>query len=693
MLKEPYAVLYVHLKVPEDELYEYIKARLHDVIKGSPLSRRIGHEHVFFEKLCEALIRKSANNFAIAKGHLDALAGQNSLDEALEALDRLPLHQRQFLRSLISEIDAQPNKQDRQLALSALAIVGESCRDATEGLALTLDELKEAVLALNRHMHTTLSTPRLLRITRGILTVDGGGRQTVRAFHEDANTYLAEECDSVFAEVKLEMDFLCIRTILEGIEHISELPEFPEMLSTFLEEHPFLAYCIRHWGNYVSTTASPIALKEVSKLLAHYQASPRLRQLMYVAINHDEVQHLWSGSDRLHVVAWFGMPNVQLYEMWRRSPDFDMSPADTFTGRTPLHIACLRGHFELAARLVSCGADPATVDNQGRTCLWLMVEQIELDEKNGIRGLQLLLDHGSSVQAFRKAVNVQNRDSGNQTILMLAVKKRLHGVIRLLLELEEAHLDARDALGRTALHFASSLCDATSLDMLTTAAAGPSARVNLNVQDWLQRTPAMILLATLSSENILVEPEAEALPFIEACLGQSTFAIDMQDSMGKTLLHHACVHERYAPVVAMLLQKHASVNARDYNGETPLHVAAAIEHEEVPEVVSMLKQYGAELTCRNHQGLAPHEVASRYRASWAPVLKADESAVPEKAFIVLWDKLTLESDNLVQYFGNISSLRNDEICQKDPLSTSLLHWAVHNADVELMRGLLSDGRI
>lgn len=90
----------------------------------------------------------------------------------------------------------------------------------------------------------------------------------------------------------------------------------------------------------------------------------------------------------------------------------------------------------------------------------------------------------------------------------------------------------------------------------------------------------------------------------------------------------------------------------------------------------------------------PYDVASHCDAMWANVLRPDQELAEGngQAFIVLWDKLTLE-DNDLQYFEDTATLTEAEVCQKYPLSGSLLHLAVQKSNAEVVCALLSDVRM
>ena len=50
------------------------------------------------------------------------------------------------------------------------------------------------------------------------------------------------------------------------------------------------------------------------------------------------------------------------------NPRCDVDQRSSYS-ETPLHIACMRGHSQMAQFLVESGADPHRVDRDGNTCL------------------------------------------------------------------------------------------------------------------------------------------------------------------------------------------------------------------------------------------------------------------------------------------------------------------------------------
>lgn len=87
---------------------------------------------------------------------------------------------------------------------------------------------------------------------------------------------------------------------------------------------------------------------------------------------------------------------------------------------------------------------------------------------------------------------------------------------------------------------------------------------------------------------------------------------------GKTALHTAC-RERSIPCIRLLLEAGADVNARDINGDTPIHayisgttpVGRADPAVVEAQGVRLLARYGAEANTENYTDEAPIHVAAK----------------------------------------------------------------------------------
>ena len=125
-----------------------------------------------------------------------------------------------------------------------------------------------------------------------------------------------------------------------------------------------------------------------------------------------------------------------------KQPDTNVNARDG-AGRTPLHVACLRGCYELVEALIAYGADPNTVDNAQETPL-LSAARTE----GATPVLKLLLGV--------KNVEVHARNAQRQTVLHVALIGECQESVQVLLDdtATAVYLNAADADGRTPLHWA-----------------------------------------------------------------------------------------------------------------------------------------------------------------------------------------------------------------------------------------------
>uniref|UniRef100_A0A7R9Y986 Uncharacterized protein n=1 Tax=Pinguiococcus pyrenoidosus TaxID=172671 RepID=A0A7R9Y986_9STRA len=127
-------------------------------------------------------------------------------------------------------------------------------------------------------------------------------------------------------------------------------------------------------------------------------------------------------------------------------------------------------------------------------------------------------------------------------------------------------LNAIDASGYSALHYAAGQGHADAVDLLLHSGATCHPT---DVAD-----PPILLACQSGSTSV-----------VKVLLAWGTSLAQTKNSQGRGCLHVAALHGK-ADVVALLLAEGADVNARDDAGKTPLHLVAATPHVEVARMLA-----------------------------------------------------------------------------------------------------------
>ena len=187
---------------------------------------------------------------------------------------------------------------------------------------------------------------------------------------------------------------------------------------------------------------------------------------------------------------------------------------------------------------------------------------------------------------------------------LAAIDSKSPAVVKALLK-AGADVNARDAGGATALHFALRSDSTSPAVVKALLDAGASVDVWLS---WAQDGPTAI-----RNPLHFAVADSESPDVVKALLDAGANA-RLRDSKGWTPLHLAAKHGKSPAVVDMLLEKGADIDSRlvflwsrfsqtrveRLAGWTPLHVAAI--HSESPAVVKALLKAGADVNARDARG-------------------------------------------------------------------------------------------
>jgi ankyrin repeat protein len=227
--------------------------------------------------------------------------------------------------------------------------------------------------------------------------------------------------------------------------------------------------------------------------------------------------------------------------------DINAKDAD---GNSPLVLAILNNHYDLAQMLLGRGADVNVAANNGRTALYTAVEMHDADwsprpshrvtdQHTSMDIIRALLDRGANVNAQLKsqaAIEKAAQDMGDKTL----------------------------AAGATAFMLAARSADVEVMKMLLAKGADPK----LANKDGLN---ALMLAAGESWADSHKGTEAEALEAVKLCASLG-LDVNAATDKGDTALHGAA-HRGADSIVKFLAENGAKIDARNKRGFTPLDIA------------------------------------------------------------------------------------------------------------------------
>ena len=280
------------------------------------------------------------------------------------------------------------------------------------------------------------------------------------------------------------------------------------------------------------------------KTKKHQKVSKLIKQLKERNVEFKLI--VSDGTTTLHLMSFHGNLGMVklLVEMHGNAEAKDENQ------QTPLHLACIQGHLEIAQYLYyECGCNLQCEDKDG----WMPVELAFL--YNHIEIVKYFDVHGQSPKA-----DLQKLFQGiNQLyLLFIAYKKRnLHLVTE-----NNSHLCVmnikfvlKSENCSTTLHL---MCKLGVLDRVKNLI---EMYGNVEVRDEGGRTPLHIACA--SGHNNIVE----------YLINQCGHDKEARDDGQLTPLFAACLEDQISTVELLTSKLRCKVDARDVNGMTPLHVA------------------------------------------------------------------------------------------------------------------------
>ena len=209
-------------------------------------------------------------------------------------------------------------------------------------------------------------------------------------------------------------------------------------------------------------------------------------------------------------------------------------------GGSPLHTASISGELTTVKMLVEAGADVRATTAQRDTCLTLAAY---LGHTDTVRYLVSLPE-----------VDLNHQDSGNCTVLHIAVQQEHADVVQVLID-AGADIEAKDDEGHSPLHLASISGELTTVKVLVKAGA------DVRATDACGNTCLILAAHHGHTETVRY---LVSLPEVD---------LNHQDSWNCTVLHCAAQENR-SDVVQVLIDAGADIETKNDEGRSPLHLAS-----------------------------------------------------------------------------------------------------------------------
>ncbi|KAF3916861.1 Ankyrin-1 [Dactylellina cionopaga] len=498
----------------------------------------------------------------------------------------------------LERIQAQP-KQHAALALRVLSWLTHARRP------LSIEELCHGLAV---EPETTflddenLPAPKLLINVCGGLVVIDHESGTIRLAHLTVQEYFTNISTRLFGNINVSIAESCV-TYLSFDTFSAGVCSDDETLENRLQEHPFLRYSAKHWGDHVRGGGERELLTLILAFLQDRSKADCATQVEFLPqISYHGSYNLYNkGLTAIHIAARWDLTWV-LQNLLQRSDISDINARD-FDGKTALHHPARLGNEAATRVLIDNGADILVFDDYGRSPLRFAVD----GGRTNI--VKLLLEKGADINA--------PVDYHGGTALHWAVRMGRHKIVEILID-HGADLAIKCYDGRTALDYAKE----NGHDAI---AALLSRKGYLVDEEYEQRTAVhrsaregnvdMVkqLIDQGLSATTLAEGDTSALHL--AVLGghEEVARLLLENGAdplavakdGRTILHRA-VESGNESVVRLILSYNPELEARDCYGRVPLHWAARMGNV---ELVKILLEHGADGTAMDLHDRTPLQQA------------------------------------------------------------------------------------
>ena len=280
-------------------------------------------------------------------------------------------------------------------------------------------------------------------------------------------------------------------------------------------------------------------------------------------------------------------------------------------GASPLLIALINGHYDLALQLIERGADPMpALEGSGLTPLYAVLNTEWIGKTFHVQPVVQEYQKAAHYDVMRALLEAGADPNARLTKDLWFNFNRYHPV---------------DHTGATPFWRAAHGLDVEAMKMLVAHGADPS------IATIHKKCRGGYGCGDDAGEDLSGVPQTE--------VGDpGVHSIHMATGFGYGLTYTGNEHRHlpngWIPAVKYLIELGADVNARDYNAMTPLHNAAATGNN---ELIQLLVEHGADVTVKNRVGQtvvdmanAPHDRVQPYPETIELLesLGAEKSDVP-----------------------------------------------------------------
>ncbi|KAF5643137.1 ZDHHC-type palmitoyltransferase 6 [Fusarium sp. NRRL 52700] len=338
-------------------------------ISEERLFRRLTNETKL--ELREKVLGNAKGMFRYAQCQLDSLSTLRTAKMVFDALYNLPKDIYEVYEKILLSIP----EADRLLARESLFFLSVALRP------LTIQELAEAAVLdyYNARIDEECRLPEpmvLLEICQGLVDYDAVtgvvtlAHSSVRAYLTSSHTdegniaWFGYDIPGIHADIANKcLSYLLLENFQDGCCTHDDLEKK-------FEEYPLLHYASQYWPLH-ARLADREGRYETSALrfcLSHKKPGGGNFSFWVQCLMPYSARDIITASEPLYYASSFGL--TDLVKSLLTSEGVDVDARGGRYKSSALHVACYRGHAEIARQLLECGADINLRDSDGRTALF-----------------------------------------------------------------------------------------------------------------------------------------------------------------------------------------------------------------------------------------------------------------------------------------------------------------------------------